>query len=374
MLTTEPAPTGAAAIAKSSSNSFAVLKQITAACHAVQNVVFEAPKPKPEWFDTLAGHLKEAQNLCGQWIDMEPDLTGNIPAQILQAYGLFSVMRSQADELLNSAADKPFSGPDDPRVLDLRNMISDFQNAISQPDLSPVAAVESMQTKLLNWGNALQTVPTDLKQGTASIQAAETDLSVAIENFQNNITHMQAEIASYNKAFDAGLGLATAGIIIGVVAISIAPEAAAVSVPAMLTAGALFAGGVGIDIYFDTKISGCFDQISTDQKGITADQTQLVALQGLGTAADQAIRGLEDATSSLSDLRTSWASLDKELTNALKDLDKIKENDKPSAFLDKLELGGSAADWDGAKAFAEKLQTMEVQITQIPITITKKAA
>lgn len=367
-------PNHVAEIAKSSSNSFAVLKQITAACHAVQNVVFVAPDPKPEWFASLDSKLKDAQHICGQWIDIEPELTGNIPTQIINAYGLFSEMRKQAILVLNQNPDTPFSGPDDPRVKTLRDMIGKFRHDISRKDLDPVASVDAMQHQLKTWGGALQDAHDALKSGTVSIQDAETDLKSDIDKFRSGIELMNTEIDAYNKAFEAGIGAMVAGVVIAVVAVSIAPEAAAVSVPAMATAGLLFAGGAVVDGVFQAKIDSCFDTIAADQKGITADQAQIVALNGLSAAASQAVRGLEDATSRLSDLRTSWSALKSGLDQALHDLDEIVKDEEPSAFMDRVYLGGSQEEWKSATDLAEKLQTMDFSVVTMPIKVTRKAA
>jgi hypothetical protein len=119
------------------------------------------------------------------------------------------------------------------------------------------------------------------------------------------------------------------------------------------------------------RINDQFNQIAADQQELAADQRQIVALQGLALGAKLAVSSLEQASSTLSDLRTSWGVFTGEIQGVIT---KVEAGEAGLGTLVQEVFAQSAlTEWNLALQYAQQLaevadQPMAVQTKILPMS------
>jgi hypothetical protein len=101
------------------------------------------------------------------------------------------------------------------------------------------------------------------------------------------------------------------------------------------------------------KINEQFDEIAKDQKELSEDKQQLVALQGLSTASNQALSSIALATSALSAVKASWKLFEGELQGVLDKLNLAQTG--LALIVNEAFVNGAEAEWELAEQFANQL-------------------
>jgi hypothetical protein len=301
--------------------SYNAAQLITMSCHALANVVFTAPDPKPSWFDGLAAELKAAQDLANQWIGtLGIDVTKSIPMLVLDYGPQFT---STANTILEIVQQHPnATGKDNQYVLEIKTLIVETL----MPQLKSIyGSIDNTSTQLQTWGTSIQAAHNNLVSGAVNIQSLETDLQADISKMNNAIANLHTEIDAENKAIAysaMAVGIGIFGLICGI-ALAFVTFGAGLVV-AGIGAAAIVGGAVSWGI-MQAKINSQFDEIAADQKELAQDQRQIVALQGLSMASNQAIGNLQVASTALSGLRTQWAVFEGEIQGVIDKLDEAEE-------------------------------------------------
>ncbi|QQQ50783.1 HBL/NHE enterotoxin family protein [Pseudomonas syringae] len=359
------------ALQSKTQNGFLSLVLITQACHGVLNTTFTAPDPKPSWYDALSAHLDEAKVVASDWVDnIAPAVTASVPQAVLD-YG--TTYQAITAEIVSICQANPnASGADNQYVKQVQQLIGGLLGEIT--DILTI--VDKNSTQLKAWGDRLQTAHDNLSSGASSIQNTEVALQSDIVAMNTAIQNLNDTITQLNKDMMYAQIAVGAGIFLGVVALALVPISGGASLLVGLVAGAMIVGGAIEWSSFQSEIKSDFQQIARDQVEKSSDQAQIVALQGLATASNQAISSMVQAESSLSDFRTSWAGFHDDLQGVLNDLTKAEKS--LSTLLEMAFTNAAANEWQLAIDFATTLQGTQIHMpaTQMDMDgkITSKAA
>jgi len=336
-------------------SAYLLLQLITQCCHGVTNTQFIAPDPKPDWFDDLNDKLDIAKSHSTHWIDdIAPDITSGVPLQVID-YG--TTYDALTDEIVNIADAHPdASGKDNKYVKEVHALVSALHSSVK--DI--VDNADEMAKNLTDWGDSMQASHDDLSTGAASIQSAETDLATDISKMNAAMETLRQEIASENKAIAASAGAVGGGVFLLVVGIALAPVSGGTSLVVGGIGGALIIGGAVTWGVMQAKIDKQFKEIAEDQKELDDDKRQLVALQGLASASKNALDYIDDATTALSEFRTSWSGFEGELKQVLAKLEKAE--DSLQIIVSKAFTVAAKKEWAIATKYAEDLQNAPVDL------------
>jgi hypothetical protein len=357
------------------------LSIITSACHAILNtqLILSDKFPKPTWFDGLNSQLDVAKVLATEWLnDLAPDMTATLPNQVINYGTTYSAITDQIRKI--SDANPLATGPNDPSVQQVFALVSALKTQVTQihGDATAKTGLEGMDSKLTEWGDKMQAAHDNLYKGVSNIQAAETDLQTDIDKMNSAIEGLRAQIDGENKAIAAAAAAIGIGIfiaIIGIALIATGVGAVAGGVVTALGAGAVIGGAVTWGI-MQHRINEQFDQIAKDQNELSEDKQQLVALQGLSTASNQALSSIALATSALSAVKASWKLFEGELQGVL---DKLNMTSTGLALIvNEAFVNGAEEEWNLAEQFAQQListpMTAEAKTLSMQGTATAAAA
>ncbi|PJE80436.1 hypothetical protein CI610_00571 [invertebrate metagenome] len=350
-------------------SGFASLQIVTTSCHGVLNTNFTAPTTKPDWFDDLDAKLAAAKVLANQWVDdIAPDMTASIPAHVINYGTTYAALTDQIVELLDK--DPTASGADNTTIQEAFALISALHSSVDKI----IKEVEAAATQMTTWGDDMQSAHDDLFNGAANIQSAETDLQADIDSMNSAIDGLRAQIDAENKAIAAGAAAIGIGVLALVAGIALAPETGGASLIVAGIGGAAIVGGAVDWGVMQSKINDQFDKIADDQKQVTLDQAQLVALQGLSLSANSAISSIAVATQALSDVKTMWSLFKDELQGTMDKLDQADE--ELMAIVDKAYILAAQKEWTLATEFAQKLvnTTYNVETQTVSMEGTAEAA
>ena len=322
------------------------LNIVTAACHAILNTQLLTPKTKPSWFDDLNTQLDVAKALAKEWVnDLAPEMTAALPNQVIDYGTTYSALTAQIVEI--AEANPTAKGKDNQAVREVFALVDALKTQVGviHGDTGSGTGLEGMDAKLTEWGDKMQAAHDNLYKGVANIQAAETDLQSDIDKMNSAIAGLQATIDGENKAIAAAAAAIGIGIFIAIIGVALV----ATGVGALLggvVIGLGVAGVIGGAVTWGImqhKINEQFGEIADDQKEKTEDQQQLVALQGLSVASNQALSSIALATSALSAVKTMWKLFEGELQGVL---DKLNQaNDGMMLIVSEAFINGSAEEW-----------------------------
>ena len=343
------------------------LNIVTAACHAILNTLFIAPSPKPAWFDNLNARLDDAKVLAKQWVDeLATDMTNRLPNEVINYGTTYEAVTKQIVEIANNNPNA--SGPDNPAVQEVFELIDALKTQVGSihDDLTTEDA------KLKEWGDKMQAAHDALFKGAASIQSAEADLQADIGAMNSAIDGLKAQIRAENNAIAgaaAAIGLGVLVLVVGI-AVTVATLGAGVVVMAIGAAGII--GGAVTWGIMQHRIDQQYKEIAHDQAEITADKQQIVALQGLSAASDQAVSSVALATSALSAVKTMWKLFEGELQGVLDKLNMAQES--LALIVNEAFVNGALDEWKLAEQLAQQLVTNPAQTEAKILAMQSKAA
>ncbi|GKV79716.1 alpha-pore-forming cytotoxin MakA [Pectobacterium versatile] len=336
-------------------NAFLTLNLITQACHGILNTTFVPPQPKPSWYDSLSSKLDEAQADASNWINnLAPDITAGVPLAVISYGSDYAAFSQQIQDIANAHPNA--MGANDPNVKQVAELISALQEQIT----GMVSNADDTAQKLKTWGEKMQKSHDALTKGASNIQSAETDLENDVAKMNQAIKTLHDIITAENIALAASIGATFLGLILAVIGILLIPETFGAGATLCGAGGLLSLGGtVGWGV-MQEKINNNFNEIAQDQKELDSDKQQIVALQGLALASQQATTYINTATSALSDFRTSWTVFEGELQGVA---DKLAQAESSLDIIVQ-EAFSEAADseWAIATSFAQQLADLPVSV------------
>lgn len=345
--------------------SFVSLHIITSACHALLNTTFIAPDPKPDWFDDLNNKLEDAKAVARQWVgekgksgkDLSTLITSAVPGKVIDYATTYDALTQQIHAIASAHPDA--SGKDNQYVIEIKNLVQALESSVTKI----IADVDDLQNQMKDWGVLMQNSHDALSSGAASIQSAEVDLQTDIDKMNTAIKALNSQISAENKAIAASAAAIGVGLLLLVAGIALAPETGGASLVVAGTGGIAVVGGAITWGVMQHKINEQYDEIAKDQKELKSDQRQLVALQGLASASNQAIGSTTEATSALSEFRTSWGIFQSELNGVKSKLEQAEES--VMTIVQDAFTTAAANEWKLALDFATSL-------ADVPVTVEKK--
>jgi predicted nucleic acid-binding Zn-ribbon protein len=337
--------------------TFLSLHVITVCCHAVLNTQFVAPDPKPDWFDDLDSKLDNAKVVAQKWIDkLGPEVTSGVPTSVIDYSTTYSALTDQIHSIAQSHPTA--QGKDNEYVKQINELVTAMLTKVG----GIITNVEKVATDLADWGKELQAAHDALTSGAANIQKAEVDLQSDIDKMNNAINNLNAEIDAENKqlvyaqiAVGVGIFLLVAGVALAVATGGAGAVVAGVGVLAI--AGGATAWGI-----IQSNINDQFDEIAKDQKEMAADKQQLVALQSLGQASNQAVSSLATASQALSDFRTIGGVFEGELKGVQTKLNQAEQS--LATIVQDAFTQAAAKEWADAEQLAQDLAEVKVDIDE----------
>ncbi len=329
--------------------TFSSVELITVACHAVVNVQFTAPDPKPDWFDDLEAKLDAAKAVGNEWIaDLSVEVTKSIPLSVIDFGTTYTATTKQILAIAKAHPDA--TGKDDQYVQEIAGLITE----VLLPQLGKTLAdMDATVAKLKAWGGKLQTAHDDLTQGATNIQNTLTDLETDVTKMNSAITSLNDLIDSENRSIAIAAAATGVGIFAMVAGIALAfVTLGAGLVVAGVGAAAVIGGAVTWGV-MKSRINAQFDEIAADQKELAQDQRQIIALQGLAVGSGTAVSSLESSSNALSSLRTSWGVFHGEIQAVVT---KLQSGETALSTLVQGVFASSAlGEWKVAIEFAQKL-------------------
>ena len=344
---------------KTTQASFLAVHLITAQCHAILNTQFTPPDVKPGWFDDLNNKLDAAKLVAKKWVDtIAPEVSGSIPAQVIDYGATFDASVEAIQELYRQ--DPTASGMENPIVKEAHDILTNLANEVDKRRVNVV----NMQDTLAQWGDDMQTAHDDLVNGATNIQKTIIDLQTDIEKMNTDIATNREAISKLNEqlvyaeiAVGVGIFMCVAGVAL---CVATAGTAAVVAGGvAVLGAAAVIGGAVAWGV-IQSQINDDYGQIAKDQKEKSADEQQVVALQGLSTASHLVIGAIETSTSTLSDFETTWKLYGKELESVIDKLTGGASMD--SIIMEKVMTDAAKNEWDDAVELAKELASATVTV------------
>lgn len=350
---------------QSTQSAFLAVHVITAQCHAILNTQFTAPDVKPDWFDDLNAKLDTAKSVAKDWVDnLAPEVSASIPAQIIDYGATFDASVTAIHELYDQ--DPTASGSDNATVVQAKAIMQNLSVEVGKKQ----AVVTEMQGKLTDWGSQMQAAHDDLVTGASNIQKTIIDLKTDIENMDNAIANNRAAIAKLNKdlvyaqvAVGVGVFMLVAGVALTV---ATAGTAAVVSGGIAALGAASIIGGAVTWGVIQGEINDDYKKIADEQKQKSADQQQIVALQGLSSASSAVVSAIELSTSTLSDFETTWKLFGDELQGVIDKLD--SGADMSSIIMEKVMTDSARNEWDAAVELAKQLAGATVTVETKDVT------
>lgn len=340
---------------------------ITTNCIAVQNTSFSAPDPKPDWFDSLNSALVNAKAVATDWVkNISVDITSSVPTAIVNYATDYEAFSEQIIEIAKAHPDA--SGADNTYVKQVNTLIKTLLSALDEILNSVDKVSQSMKT----WGQQMQTAHDNLTTGAANIQNAEAELQADIGKMNSAIASLHAMIDGENKAIAYAAAAIGIGIfaIVGGIALAFVTFGAGLAVAGVGVA-AVIGGAVTWGVMQD-KINKQFDKIADDQKELTQDKRQLVALQGLAQASNLVISSISNATLALADFRTSWGVFQGELQGVITKLEQGEAS--LSTLVAETFTDAAKKEWGLVVDFAQSLIHQKVDVQKHVMSIDQNAA
>jgi len=273
--------------------------------------------------------------------------------------------------ILQIAKENPTAqGADNPYVIEIKTII---EQTLLPPIQTVIDQMSSVSVQLTTWGDSMQAAHNSLASGATNIQAAEISLQADINKMNDAITALNSEIDAENKAIAASAAAIGIGIFALVVGVALAPETGGASlwVGGAIGAAGIIGGSVTWGI-MQSRINNQFDEIAKDQQELADDKRQLVALQGLQLASNNAVSSIELATQSLSKLQTQWGTFQGELQNVVTQLESAEN--ALSTIVQSVFTSAAQTEWATAITTANNLVNAKIEIQSGVLPMDSKQA
>lgn len=346
--------------------SFASVRQITEGCTAIRNTRFVPPTSKPAWFDSLNGKLEVLKGFANTWLDdYAIAVTSTIPTSIITFVPTFDASAKVLRDIIARNPDELSSSDAVLAREVIARMVTNVQNISDK--VGYYAKVDEHQVasgKLINWQKNMRAARDALDKGSDSIQNARTDLQKDIAKYKEKITTLKAEIEQYNKMVALGAGLVGGGLFVGVVGLGFCfafPWVGGVLIA--VGASMVIGGGVTWGV-MQKKINKANQEIVDYTAKIAEGNKTILALDSLSTAAHTCLTSADSAIQNLTDFAATWATFGSSLRATMAALE--QGGKEAYGALLAMDLDEAQENWDDAKDYAKKLQSVPSEIKVVP--------
>lgn len=311
---------------------------------------------KPDWYDTVVGHLAATQAQLQRWFDGVAPPTTALP----QAYVNFANAYSgQLPNLLETLRHL-IAGGDQASSKDIQ-AVTAIVNELLKIARAQNAAVLQQGSELRTYLGALDLAIKGLTDGAATVNSAiqiekqaVLDTTDAIAGLQAQLqTDIRAVIGSSVTTFIGLVGLVVA-IVIAVADPTAAPIAGAVVAGLVMAGGAIATGLMADSVVKDQEA------ILNKQAQLTAESQQVVILNGLALTLKGLVLTYEDPAFDPDALASTWHTMALNL-EALRDTIIAERTDADG-------LKELVADLQGLDAMLERLQQFATRLQEAALS------
>lgn len=347
--------------------SFASVRQITDACHAIRNTIFNPVTPKPSWYDGLNGKFIAVKNIANEWInDIAVAVTATIPSSVIDFVPSFEASANTILSLTNnthgelSAQDAQVVRTILARLVEKIDEITDNVHYYAKEEKHIVTG------KLIDWQNNMTNANLELKSGKDTIQKAASDLSSQIEGYSNTIKTLTESITYYQKIVATGAGLVAGGAGIAVIGGGLCFAFPVFGgIIAAIGIASIIGGAVTWGV-FQGKINAAYRDIEKYKNSIKEGEATKLALTSLVSGVDVTVNAAELAVKNMTDFAAAWVMFGNSLKATIKAIDSGSK--EVYGTLLAMDMNTAIGQWKDVKEYASKLLDSPTDVKKVPIS------
>jgi hypothetical protein len=311
---------------------------------------------KPDWYDTVVGHLTATQTQSQRWFDtVAPPLTA-LPQTYINFADSFLGQMPQLIAAMQSLIAS--QAPNDDKDLDTVKSILDELATIARAQSNAIALRKSdLHAYLSDLAQAIN----GLTEGANTVNDAIADEKKEVQDTTDAIAALQMQLQADIRAVIGSSVVAFIGLIGMIVAIALAVANPVAGMIAGAVVGALvLAGGViGTAL---TSVSVVADQnaIIQKQSELSTENQQIVVLNSLALTLNRLTDTYKDPGFDLSGLAATWSTMNTNLED-VRDLIIAERTDKDG-------LRSVLADFNNLASMLEALTQFSTQLQEAALT------
>lgn len=345
--------------------TFASVRQITEACHAIQKTDFTPITPEPEWYAELNRKFSAVTGFANTWIrNYAPAVTSTIPSSIIN----FAATFASSFRAIKGTLD---GGTGDLKESELATIRKAFERMLTKTtaisnNISQYCRIEGGKSTglLVDWAENMRSAGIELKTGTVNVQTAATALATQIGEFNEEIKTLDAAIAEYQKNVSIGAGLVSGGIFIGIIGGILCFTFPPIGISVLVVGTAALIGGGATWGVFQKRIRDANRRILDFNRRIKANTANITTLGILSSSMDTAVRNADIAQKKMGDFLTDWLIFSESLRQTIINIDEGKM--KSQRFEIGMPLDEAMEHWEDVKGYARDLTAVSTAVETVP--------
>jgi len=331
---------------------------ITANAHTITKASLQkvdAANP-PAWWTTLSGNFTACQGHAQTWIDtIYPSLT-RVPQAIIDYNTYFQATAGRIDRLLQAMEGKTPTEEQKKTLLSLLNLLVNKLSACR-------TEVEAVRADIKVFTQEMAADHKALTTGSASITAAIEDTNKNVTRLKLRIEALRLEIVALNAQLTAASVALGASLVVGFVGMTFLPF---IMIPI-----AIIGAGVSIGFMIDAivRLNETHQEIADDAAELTKNEKQALVLAAIASTVDALVGSIDQITSNIDIVSSTWATLDVKLRSVITSIKAARDEHWLDIVAQEIDIDTSREAWKQLQAFAEKLQQVNLVVTDETIPI-----
>lgn len=326
--------------------------EVCAYANALYNVALPTDL-RVDWYEEYALKLRGVRSDVARWELLYQRLF-DVPRQIL---GTSATMKDELNAAIADARALKERPGDALRLAMFRNRLG------------------SMEMATTGFANNAQHLAADLNAYTRSLKGHVVVFEEIVKRANGSVTDKQAQIKELNAAIDRlrdrvrGQGAAVAvaavataaGVVIGVVAVVLAPFTSGGSLTLLVPAAAIVAGGAVAIGLTASELAKTNREINDKSKEVGVNASAVVQLQQVTRTFEDFVQQNQRVHQALERMEARWNALGDVLRAMLADLERAEPGDTPDWDAIVEELKHAQGDWQSVDALAQDLKLVEIR-------------
>lgn len=331
---------------------------ITANAHTITKASLpnlDAANP-PAWWSSLSEKFTACQGHAQTWIDtIYPSLT-RVPQAIIDYNTYFQLTTTRISNLLDAMEGKTPTPEQKATLLSLLNLLV-TKLASSR------AEVEAVRADIKVFTQEMAADHKALTTGSASITAAIEDTNKNITRLKARIEALRLEIVALNAQLTAAAVALGVSLVIGYIGMTVMPF---VMIPI-----AIIGAGVSIGFMADAivRLNKTQQDILDDTSSLTKNEKQALVLAAIASTVDALVGAIDQITANIDIVSSAWATLDVKLKAVMASIKAARDDHWLDILLEQIDIAAAKKAWTQLEAFAEKLQQVDLVVTDETIPI-----
>lgn len=331
------------------------LRNITAACHAINNSRMDTPTKTYDWYPEMKKNFGHAQKLSRKWIDdLSVDITSNIPSSILD----FKATYDASDMVIHKVLEK-YDGADTLSEKDLHVVRSILQKVVEKTN-SIEKRTKTLDDEMKKWGTDMYDIFEKINSENSNVSSAIVSINAQIETYNKQVARIESDLEGYYKRVSAGAGLVGCGAFVALLGGCLC-LACPVAGGMVICVGLGCIGGGGIVWGLcDAAIRESQKELVNIRNSIAADEQLIVSLKTIDLSVKAANTACVNARSNLNDFRFIWNTFGKTLS----DLNEALANESTESMAALIDFYDEEArnNWSELNKFALEFQASSEEV------------